>query len=72
MTATWIFSDLKATYLSLVSGTRLLVLLLGGHFERPSLDWSHSAIDRLTRSNLEAFLQVLLRLHTYGRKAAFS
>ena len=65
-------SDLEATYLSLVSGTRLVVLLLGGHFERPTLDSSHLAIDRLTNSNLEAFFQVLLRLHTYGRIAAFS
>ena len=64
-------SNLKATYLSLVGGTRLVVLLLGGHFERPTLDSSHSAIDRLTRSNLEAFFQVLLRPHAYGRKQPF-
>ena len=63
--------DLKAICLSLVSGTKLVVLLLGGHFERPTLDSSHLAIDRLTNSNLEAFFQVLLRLHAYGRKQPF-
>ena len=36
------------------------------NFERPTFDSSRSAVDRLT--NPEAFLQVLLRLHTYSRR----
>ena len=45
-------------------GTTLL-----DNFERPTFDLSRSAVDRLT--NPEPFLQVLLRLHTYGRRQPF-